>query len=83
MVMNEMKLQESMKCVIANVLNAGDDNLQTDEQIRVNLGIDQLESEVMKITMMRLNSFNVEEVAEIKKEICEFFAKKEKMFKKN
>tara|TARA_B100001250_G_C19359596_1_gene597048 strand:- start:35 stop:610 length:576 start_codon:yes stop_codon:yes gene_type:complete len=83
MVMNEMKLQESMKCVIANVQNAGDDNLQTDEQIRVNLGIDQLESEVMKITMMRLNSFNVEEVAEIKKEICEFFAKKEKMFKKN
>ena len=37
------KAARSMKCVIANIQNAGDDNLQTEEQIRVNLGIDQLE----------------------------------------
>ena len=75
MVMNELSLQDSMKIVIANVQNAGDDDLQSDEQIRQNLGIDKLESEVMQIRIMRLNAFNVEEVADIKKEICEYFVK--------
>ena len=74
-VMNEMSLAESMKIVIANVQNAGDDDLQSDEQIRQNLGIDSLESDIMQIQMLRLNAFNVEEVAEIKKTICEHFAK--------
>jgi len=76
MVMNELSLQDSMKIVIANVQNAGDDDLQSDEQIRQNLGIDKLESEIMQIRIMRLNAFNVEEVADIKKEICEYFVKR-------